>query len=495
MGDMEIGRNAPCPCGSGRKYKKCCLAKLEPNRDQVWNRLREAYDVLESRLVHYAEKTLGRKGLREAYNEFLVWPEEGEFDRELLDLQGALFFSWTIFNWVYDPKECSAELGMIPGATPAELFLKQEGKRLSETEIELINAISGKPFSFFEVVRCDPGESFVLKDVLKGEETEVMERKGSASAQSGDILFCRVVRIRDMAMIYGCSSYRIPPDRKPTIIELRKSLGRNRRIITEKILREYDCEIREEYFEISKSLFRLPVMVNTDGDLLNIHTVHYEIDSAELTFSRLSDLCVTETAEMLRAAGKLDAKGGIIRIEIPWTRHGYKKSPVLENTLLGTIVIEEKTLSVTVNSAERAEKIRKEIETRLDRGIRYKTTVIQSTDYMLREHRKTRGGESTAGSEHDELMKIPEVQEKLAEMISAHWKSWIDEKLPALGNKSPRQAVRNADGRECVEALLVSAERNAERDEHMAEATHKAIRDVRQRLGLAKQTNREDIPT
>lgn len=21
----KIGRNDPCPCGSGRKYKKCCL--------------------------------------------------------------------------------------------------------------------------------------------------------------------------------------------------------------------------------------------------------------------------------------------------------------------------------------------------------------------------------------------------------------------------------------------------------------------------------------
>jgi preprotein translocase subunit SecA len=23
-GDKEIGRNDPCPCGSGKKYKKCC---------------------------------------------------------------------------------------------------------------------------------------------------------------------------------------------------------------------------------------------------------------------------------------------------------------------------------------------------------------------------------------------------------------------------------------------------------------------------------------
>ena len=23
----KIGRNEPCPCGSGRKYKRCCLCK------------------------------------------------------------------------------------------------------------------------------------------------------------------------------------------------------------------------------------------------------------------------------------------------------------------------------------------------------------------------------------------------------------------------------------------------------------------------------------
>ena len=23
----KVGRNAPCPCGSGKKYKKCCLIK------------------------------------------------------------------------------------------------------------------------------------------------------------------------------------------------------------------------------------------------------------------------------------------------------------------------------------------------------------------------------------------------------------------------------------------------------------------------------------
>jgi hypothetical protein len=31
---MKIGRNEPCPCGSGKKYKKCCL-----NNDQQTKRM------------------------------------------------------------------------------------------------------------------------------------------------------------------------------------------------------------------------------------------------------------------------------------------------------------------------------------------------------------------------------------------------------------------------------------------------------------------------
>jgi tetratricopeptide (TPR) repeat protein len=30
----KIGRNAPCPCGSGKKYKKCCLPLQERSSSQ-----------------------------------------------------------------------------------------------------------------------------------------------------------------------------------------------------------------------------------------------------------------------------------------------------------------------------------------------------------------------------------------------------------------------------------------------------------------------------
>lgn len=29
---MKIGRNEPCPCNSGKKYKKCCMRKTEEQK-------------------------------------------------------------------------------------------------------------------------------------------------------------------------------------------------------------------------------------------------------------------------------------------------------------------------------------------------------------------------------------------------------------------------------------------------------------------------------
>ena len=32
---MKIGRNDPCPCGSGKKYKFCCLKKIDNTKTEI----------------------------------------------------------------------------------------------------------------------------------------------------------------------------------------------------------------------------------------------------------------------------------------------------------------------------------------------------------------------------------------------------------------------------------------------------------------------------
>ena len=70
-------------------------------------------------------------------------------------------------------------------------------------------------------------------------------------------------------------------------------------------------------------------------------------------------------------------------------------------------------------------------------------------------------------------------------MLSDHWEGWVDDKIPALGGLTPREAVKTSDGRESVEALLQSAEEDGPSDEFSREVTLKAVGRVRQRLGLS----------
>ena len=38
---MKVGRNEPCPCGSGKKYKQCCLKKEQVGRDGLRSMMRD----------------------------------------------------------------------------------------------------------------------------------------------------------------------------------------------------------------------------------------------------------------------------------------------------------------------------------------------------------------------------------------------------------------------------------------------------------------------
>ena len=42
---MKVGRNDPCPCGSGRKYKKCCLAKTNTPKVNLHTSYAQKYNI------------------------------------------------------------------------------------------------------------------------------------------------------------------------------------------------------------------------------------------------------------------------------------------------------------------------------------------------------------------------------------------------------------------------------------------------------------------
>jgi len=68
------------------------------------------------------------------------------------------------------------------------------------------------------------------------------------------------------------------------------------------------------------------------------------------------------------------------------------------------------------------------------------------------------------------------------ELFRRHTMSWIDTPVPALGNRTPRQASRSPRGRERVEALVLGCERMPD---STREERRQVLVDLRRELGLA----------
>jgi hypothetical protein len=81
------------------------------------------------------------------------------------------------------------------------------------------------------------------------------------------------------------------------------------------------------------------------------------------------------------------------------------------------------------------------------------------------------------------------VQAALQEMLRSHYRHWIDEKIPALGDRTPRSAVRDPDGREAVEALVMEFERDSARMRPPVDPD--IFRELRATLGLDRALHRQ----
>lgn len=57
----NIGRNDPCPCGSGKKYKKCCALKSPLQKRQFTNMLSSQGKSSLSKLSGMVSQALGSK--------------------------------------------------------------------------------------------------------------------------------------------------------------------------------------------------------------------------------------------------------------------------------------------------------------------------------------------------------------------------------------------------------------------------------------------------
>jgi hypothetical protein len=250
------------------------------------------------------------------------------------------------------------------------------------------------------------------------------------------------------------------PIHKLQVIDAAAAIRGRRRGLSAADLHAHGDLLRELYVRLrwQRLNVRLPVLQNTDGEELVLQRLELRVDDAEAALAKLSSLDVMRSQEELAEEVERDAAGRLVRAHLLWRKRGNAKMRHWDNTILGHLALEGTNLTVEVNSNERARRIRKEVERRLGRGVRFVRGVVTSVEAAMEEASR-RKPDAARAREQAELMSDPALREALREHLERHYRSWVDERIPALGGKTPRQAVKTADGRAKVEVLLADAER------------------------------------
>jgi hypothetical protein len=467
-GNGKVGRNDPCPCGSGKKYKRCCLER-QSTTSSAWTQQRNAFDELTRDMMEFAARRFGDQ-IDTAWQDFNLTDLPVPYDPGSHEQQ--IFMPYFLFHW--DPqkprtrKRASRRSGIV-----IRWYELERAGRLSDMDRLFLEQATTQPLSFHEVLWSESGQRIGLRDILIGTEAEVIERSGSRMVQRGDIVYGQVWNLNSISTLGCMAPIRIPPSWKGEVIALRKKLRRriakqNRDLVADDLVRCAD-EIRLVYLAIRDGLNRPPRFANTDGDPLVFHTMKFRIESPEKAFDALAPLAFGQTKEELLREAKF-AKGGTLQsITFDWRKKGNAKIPSWDNTVLGNIKIAGRSLVVEVNSENRAKRLRAEIEKRLGSSAEHLSTSAQTVDEMLTKAPKRGDAQAKKDDEFEQaLLRDPEARDWLQQTIQRQVEDWIHQKVPALGGRTPLQAVHDPDGKEIVESLLLDWERRADEGGYQA---------------------------
>ena len=173
----EVGRNDPCWCGSGRKYKVC-----HRNRETL---------PLDERAAWLYQKA----------GQYLA---DGPWRGEVLDVARIRAHHWEQPGAVYlatqDPLVCDAVL-FEGGAFAA--FLDERGVLLPDDERLLAEQWLLAERSLHEVENVTAGVGFTARDLRTGDRVEVRERTASRTLTVGTLICARFVTAGETTQCFG----------------------------------------------------------------------------------------------------------------------------------------------------------------------------------------------------------------------------------------------------------------------------------------------------
>ncbi|GHT91077.1 hypothetical protein FACS1894122_02790 [Alphaproteobacteria bacterium] len=469
----KLGRNELCYCGSGKKYKKCCLqSEVSSAIDTVaatdlkWYQFRcMEGTVIDKHLVPYVTKKLPRGVIESAYEDFLQDEELPKgVDEELFF--GRFFTPWCLFNWI--PCDDFGVEDFNAQETLAENYLRLHRNRLSSKERLFIETMVHETYySFYCVLDVEIDKRLTVRDTLLETVHTVKESQGTRQLERGDVLFGRILTMEDQSIFVGLAPFRMGPEYLHKLIDFREILLEGKETLSVEDLRDESQYLFGCFLAFLNNMFNKPppILVNTDDELVVFAKSRFKLMIApEEALNCLLPLTLGAELDYLLEEAEMDKSGKVKKIEFSWLKEGNKKHKAWDNTILGNIIIEKGKLTLETNSKERAKLGKELLEEYLGDKISFQSISAKTPEQEMRSLKKSNSKKEEEADE--ELEKSPEVKEMLRNMAEEHWTNWFDEPIPLLKDETPRQAAKTKEGRERLEALLMEYEHGMNDDDN-----------------------------
>ena len=334
-------------------------------------------------------------------------------------------------EWLLTDAEFELEDGAIPAR---DLLLGLGGPLLTAQGRIWLEEIGKRSLSLFEVREVRPGEGIRVSDLLDPDEPELWlrERSGSRSLMQWDILGARLARQDDYWVMTG-AVYPLMRDEalacRDEILRESEGVERNSPLAREIV----GTIIIETWLSCLTAERPIPAMVDASTQkTIRLTTDHYQVTNWELLSTILAEQADVEG----------DRANGWVR----FTEIGDEK----RRSQATLNVKEPNSLDVFCRTLELADESRKWLA-------RLARTALKFRAREIVDPRSPKALESASRSRGKEIP--PEIAAGLINSyMDTFYRNWTGEKIPALGTKTPREAVLTENGRRAVIDLLKSYE-------------------------------------
>jgi len=367
----------------------------------------------------------------------------GEDEDELYDNfqseeEFSRFLSWYSLYFVTDEYD----------KTFPELYLDRRRNQLTVLEREILQSYSRSVLSVYEVQRIDPGKGVEIRDIFADRAFSLADPAAAQTLCKWDLFYGGLIEVRGYQILGGIPITVIPQKLRRFIevnlLEIYNEERENYRNYRD-YLKRASAEICALIENAVRNLERPETTADPEADKTSLTSLLYRVNDYDAFLQIVERSPVFTAVEPRKPGAALPAK--VLRF--CWLqREGTGEAP---HGAPGILFLKRDSLLAQCTSAQRAETLRSVLDRMFGKAIAYRTTVHKCVE---------RQAEPAVP---DRSPGPPESVPIGRDTAVRPFDNWIDEKISAIGNITPREAVKTPEGKRRLIDLLKEFENQNER--------------------------------